>query len=61
MLVKQDLTEAKETVSKRIDYISAEIKRQEKAIEDIEKNQEKYKDSLKNIQSQLPVPPGMQA
>jgi len=61
VLVKQDLTEAKETVAKRIQYISAEIKRQENAIEEIEKGQEKHKDSLKNIQSKLPVPQGIQA
>jgi len=61
VLVKQDLPEAKQTVGKRIEYISQEIKRQDKAIENIEKEQEKHKDSLKNIQSQLPVPAGMQA
>lgn len=59
--MKQDLPEAKQTVGKRIEYISQEIKRQDKAIENIEKEQEKHKDSLKNIQSQLPVPAGMQA
>jgi len=61
VLVKQDLTEAKSTVSKRIQYINQEIKRQEKTITDIEESQEKHKDSLKNIQSQLPVPAGIQA
>jgi len=61
VLVKQDLLEAKQTVGKRIDYISQEIKRQDKTIDGIEKSQEKHKDSLKSIQSQLPVPPGMKA
>jgi len=61
VLVKQDLLEAKQTVGKRIDYISTEIKRQDNTIESIEKEQEKHKDSLKNIQSQLPVPAGIKA
>jgi len=61
VLVKQDLLEAKQTVGKRIDYISTEIKRQDNTIESIEKDQEKHKDSLKSIQSQLPVPAGIKA
>jgi len=61
VLVKQDLLEAKQTVGKRIDYISTEIKRQDNTIESIEKEQEKHKDSLKSIQSQLPVPAGIKA
>jgi len=68
VLVKQDLDEAKSTVSKRIEYISAEVKRQETSIEDLQKQQEKHKLKLEELQRKLassdksirPVPTGAQ-
>ncbi|KAI8811800.1 prefoldin subunit 6-like protein [Cladochytrium replicatum] len=41
VLVKQEKIEASANVNKRIEYISAEIKRTEKLIEEIEEKQEK--------------------
>nr|XP_002128134.1 prefoldin subunit 6-like [Ciona intestinalis] len=51
VLVKQDLGEAKGTVSKRIEYISAEIKRQETLVADLEKQLNKHKESVSKIQA----------
>jgi len=56
VLVKQDLEESKETVSKRINYISAEIKRQETAISGLEKDQDKHKENLAKLQTKLSAP-----
>ena len=53
MLVKQDLTEAKQTVDKRIEYIKSEMKRHENAIKDLEGKQDSLKESLNKIQTQL--------
>ena len=53
VLVKQDLDEAKSTVKKRIEYISAELKRQESSIEDFQKQQEKHKLKLEDLQRKL--------
>ncbi|XP_013417321.1 prefoldin subunit 6 [Lingula anatina] len=53
VLVKQDLGEAKQTVQKRIDYISGEIKRHENTIKDLEKKQETHRDNLNKIQHQF--------
>ncbi|XP_033095280.1 prefoldin subunit 6-like [Anneissia japonica] len=50
VLVPQDLVEAKQTVSKRIEYIGGELKRQEKLIEDIEKKQEVHRERLTKLQ-----------
>lgn len=61
VLVKQELTEAKANVKKRIDYISAEIKRQEGAIKDFDKKQEKIREALIQIRSSLPMPVEKQA
>ena len=53
--MKQDLEEAKSTVSKRIEYISAELKRQETSIDDLQKQQEKHKSKLEDLQRKLTV------
>lgn len=53
VLVKQDLTEAKEGVQKRIDYISGEVKRHEGLIKDLEKKQEAQKEVLQKLQTQF--------
>ncbi|XP_052721085.1 prefoldin subunit 6-like [Crassostrea angulata] len=53
VLVKQDVTEAKQNVQKRIDYIKGEIKRHEGAIKDLEKKQESQREALSKLQQQL--------
>ncbi|KAK3727161.1 hypothetical protein QZH41_015174 [Actinostola sp. cb2023] len=50
VLVKQDLEEAKQTVSKRIDYISGEMKRQDIAIKEMEKKKTTSRDGLNKLQ-----------
>jgi len=52
-LVKQDLVEAKQTVTKRLEYITNEIKRQEALLKDIEKKQETQRESITKLQQQL--------
>jgi len=52
-LVKQDLVEAKQTVAKRIEYITNEIKRQEASLKDIEKKQETQRDTIAKLQQQV--------
>ncbi|XP_031574472.1 prefoldin subunit 6-like [Actinia tenebrosa] len=50
VLVKQDLEEAKQTVAKRIEYISGEIKRQDTTIKETEKRQSSSRESLNKLQ-----------
>uniref|UniRef100_A0A0D3F316 Prefoldin subunit 6 n=1 Tax=Oryza barthii TaxID=65489 RepID=A0A0D3F316_9ORYZ len=45
VLVKQDLAEAKANVKKRIEYISAELKRMDRALKDLEEKQNSKKES----------------
>merc|ERR1711893_296366 len=53
VLVKQDPEEAKQNVSKRIEYISGEIKRQENLIKDYDKKEETCREAVAKIQQQL--------
>jgi prefoldin beta subunit len=53
VLLKQDVVEAQQTVQKRIDYITDEIKRHDKAIVDVETKQETIKENLNKFQQQL--------
>ncbi|KAL5673665.1 hypothetical protein ACJX0J_017971, partial [Zea mays] len=46
VLVKQDLVEAKANVKKRIEYISAELKRMDRALKDLEEKQNNKKESV---------------
>ncbi|KAL5665144.1 hypothetical protein ACJX0J_025252, partial [Zea mays] len=46
VLVKQDLAEAKANVKKRIEYISAELKRMDRALKDLEEKQNSKKESI---------------
>nr|DAD32607.1 TPA_asm: hypothetical protein HUJ06_011458 [Nelumbo nucifera] len=46
VLVKQDLAEAKANVRKRIDYISAELKRLDGTLQDLEEKQNSKKDAV---------------
>ncbi|KAL8625956.1 hypothetical protein ACOMHN_012548 [Nucella lapillus] len=53
VLVKQDLTEARSNVQKRIDYIAGELKRYDSSIKDLEKKQESHKEVLGKLQHQF--------
>lgn len=52
VLVKQDHSEAKINVQKRMDYITGELDRHEKAIKDLQSKQETSKSSLNSLQQQ---------
>ncbi|GJN19440.1 hypothetical protein PR202_gb06718 [Eleusine coracana subsp. coracana] len=53
VLVKQDLAEAKANVKKRIEYISAELKRMERALKDLEDKQNSKKESIFKLQQRM--------
>ncbi|CAL8077005.1 unnamed protein product [Calicophoron daubneyi] len=53
VLLKQDLSEAKETVNKRIAYITGELKRQDETIKDLEKKQEGCREQIAKLQQRL--------
>uniref|UniRef100_A0A0M3HXC0 Probable prefoldin subunit 6 n=1 Tax=Ascaris lumbricoides TaxID=6252 RepID=A0A0M3HXC0_ASCLU len=53
VLVKQDLTEARQNVDKRIDYINTEIKRLEETMADAVKKQEEQKELLIKMQNSM--------
>lgn len=55
ILVKQSLTESKQNVSKRIDYISNELKKCNERIVTAEKDQDKHRENLGKLQQQLSV------
>ncbi|XP_067940709.1 uncharacterized protein [Watersipora subatra] len=52
-LVRQDLEEAKQTVSKRIEYISAELKRSEEFIKDLEEKQDGCQEQLAKLKHEF--------
>ncbi|CAH8522569.1 unnamed protein product [Heterobilharzia americana] len=53
VLIKQKLSEAKETVSKRISYITSEIKRHDDRIKELEKQQESCREQISKFQQKL--------
>ncbi|CAD5123255.1 DgyrCDS11613 [Dimorphilus gyrociliatus] len=53
ILVKQDFIEAKQNVDKRIEYITREISRQETSMKDLQEKQDKMKETLTKLQSQM--------
>ncbi|TPP58801.1 Prefoldin beta subunit [Fasciola gigantica] len=53
VLLKQDLSEAKETVNKRISFINAELKRQDDRIKELEKQQERCREQITKLQQRL--------
>ncbi|KAK9153267.1 hypothetical protein Sjap_000747 [Stephania japonica] len=55
VLVKQDLAEANANVRKRIDYISAELKRLDGSIQDLEEKQNGKKESVLLAESPYPL------
>ncbi|XP_042491687.1 prefoldin subunit 6 [Macadamia integrifolia] len=53
VLVKQDLAEANANVRKRIDYISAELKRLDGNLQDLEEKQNSKKDAMLKLQQRI--------
>lgn len=53
VLVKQDLAEANANVSKRIEYISAELKRLDGTLQDLEEKQNSRKDAIFKLQQRI--------
>ncbi|KAL4277078.1 hypothetical protein AHAS_Ahas20G0271200 [Arachis hypogaea] len=52
VLVKQDLAEANSNVRKRIEYITAELKRLDATVQDLEEKQNSKKDAFKFLSPQ---------
>ncbi|MEJ1271018.1 prefoldin subunit 6 [Cricetulus griseus] len=53
VLVKQELGEARATVGKRLDYITAEIKRYESQLRDLERQSEQQRETLAQLQQEF--------
>ncbi|GAA0158227.1 hypothetical protein LIER_38606 [Lithospermum erythrorhizon] len=53
VLVKQDLAEANANVRKRIDYISAELKRLDSTVQDLEEKQNSKKEAIYKVQQRI--------
>ncbi|XP_010540566.1 PREDICTED: prefoldin subunit 6-like [Tarenaya hassleriana] len=53
VLVKQDLAEANANVRKRIEYISAELKRLDAILQDMEEKQNSKRDAILKLQQRL--------
>ncbi|KAJ6798099.1 prefoldin subunit 6 [Iris pallida] len=53
VLVKQDLAEARANVRKRIDYISAELKRLDGTLQDLEDKQNSKRESVMKLQQKI--------
>ena len=52
-LVKQDTSEAKQNVEKRIEYIGGELKRHDETLADLDKKQDELREELQTIQTQM--------
>jgi prefoldin beta subunit len=52
-LVRQEVSEAKQNVDKRIEYITGELKRQDDMLADLEKQQDAEREKLQNLQTQM--------
>ncbi|BES98700.1 prefoldin beta subunit [Nesidiocoris tenuis] len=53
VLVKQELNEAKQNVCKRIDYITAELKRMDDLISTLDAEQDQQREKLAKLQQQF--------
>ncbi|XP_004147411.1 prefoldin subunit 6 [Cucumis sativus] len=53
VLVKQDLAEANANVRKRIEYISAELKRLDSILQDLEEKQNRKRDVVLKLQQRI--------
>ncbi|KAM6923883.1 prefoldin subunit 6 [Xenentodon cancila] len=61
VLVKQDLDEAKATVTKRLEYINGEIQRYETLLKDMEKRSEEHREALTSLQQEFQKAQGLSA
>lgn len=52
VLVKQELEESKQNVTKRIEYINKELKKCTDNIQQLEQKQDKYRANLQKLQRQ---------
>ncbi len=52
-LIRQEVSEAQQNVDKRIEYITAELKRHDETLADLEKQQDDHKEKLANLQTQM--------
>ncbi|XP_034079158.1 prefoldin subunit 6 [Gymnodraco acuticeps] len=59
VLVKQDLDEAKATVTKRLEYINGEIQRYETLLKDLEKKSDQHRELLSGLQQEFQKAQGM--
>ncbi|XP_073343009.1 prefoldin subunit 6 [Pagrus major] len=59
VLVKQDLDEAKATVTKRLEYINGEIQRYETLLKDMEKKSDQHREVLSSLQQEFQKAQGM--
>ena len=53
VLVKQDMAEANANVKKRIEYISAELKRLDSTVQDLEDKQNSKKETIMKLQQKI--------
>ncbi|XP_041800296.1 prefoldin subunit 6 [Chelmon rostratus] len=59
VLVKQDLDEAKATVTKRLEYINGEIQRYETLLKEMEKKSEQHREVLSSLQQEFQKAQGL--
>ncbi|XP_059202298.1 prefoldin subunit 6 [Centropristis striata] len=59
VLVKQDLDEAKATVTKRLEYINGEIQRYETLLKEMEKKSEQHREVLSSLQQEYQKAQGL--
>uniref|UniRef100_G3MQT1 Probable prefoldin subunit 6 n=2 Tax=Amblyomma TaxID=6942 RepID=G3MQT1_AMBMU len=53
VLVKQSLEDAKQNVNKRLEYITAEMKRHDTLLKDLEKKQEAQREAIHKLEEQI--------
>ncbi|XP_077466466.1 prefoldin subunit 6-like [Stigmatopora argus] len=59
VLVKQDLDEAKATVTKRLEYINGEIQRYDTLLKDMEKQSDQHRQILSSLQQEFKKAQGL--
>ncbi|XP_061691538.1 prefoldin subunit 6 [Syngnathoides biaculeatus] len=59
VLVKQDLDEAKATVTKRLEYINGEIQRYDALLKDLEKKSDQHRQLLSSLQQEFQKAQGL--
>ncbi|XP_019739985.1 prefoldin subunit 6 [Hippocampus comes] len=59
VLVKQDLDEAKATVTKRLEYINGEIQRYDTLLKDLEKKSDQHRQLLSSLQQEFQKAQGL--